>query len=233
MNKIRLESINKLYGTEPNIVHALKNVTLNIDDGELLAIMGRSGSGKSTLLKVLGGLTSIQSGEYYYGGKILKNKENQMSKFRNQHIGFIVQNYALLFDRSVYDNVELPLRYSHVTRKKREEMVMDILEKIGMDDLVDRFPGELSGGECQRVAIARAIVNNPEIILADEPTGALDEETEKLIMDILINLNKEGKTIIIVTHDPQIANQLNRIVYLKNGEILPTSDSRYVFKSDS
>lgn len=229
MNKIRLENINKFYGTEPNTVHALKNVTLNINDGELLAIMGRSGSGKSTLLKVLGGLTGIQSGEYYYGRILLKNKENQMSKFRNQHIGFIVQNYALLFDRSVYDNVELPLRYSHVTRRKREEMVMEILEKVGMGDLADRFPGELSGGECQRVAIARAIVNNPKIILADEPTGALDEETEKLIMDILINLNKEGKTIVIVTHDSQIANQLNRIVYLRNGEIVPSIDLQKCF----
>ncbi|MGI6123780.1 MAG: ABC transporter ATP-binding protein [Acetivibrionales bacterium] len=225
MNKIRLENINKFYGTEPNTVHALKNVTLDIKDGELLAIMGRSGSGKSTLLKVLGGLTGIQSGEYYYGGKLLKNKENQMSRFRNQHIGFIVQNYALLFDRTVFDNVELPLRYSHIAKRTREEMVMDILEKVGMDDLADRFPGELSGGECQRVAIARAIVNNPEIILADEPTGALDEETEKLIMNILIDLNKEGKTIIVVTHDSQIANQLNRIVYLRNGEVIPTSDT--------
>ena len=225
MNKIRLENINKFYGTEPNTVHALKNVTLDIKDGELLAIMGRSGSGKSTLLKDLGGLTGIQSGEYYYGGKLLKNKENQMSRFRNQHIGFIVQNYALLFDRTVFDNVELPLRYSHIAKRTREEMVMDILEKVGMDDLADRFPGELSGGECQRVAIARAIVNNPEIILADEPTGALDEETEKLIMNILIDLNKEGKTIIVVTHDSQIANQLNRIVYLRNGEVIPTSDT--------
>lgn len=225
MNKIRLENINKFYGTEPNTVHALKNVTLDIKDGELLAIMGRSGSGKSTLLKVLGGLTGIQSGEYYYGGKLLKNKENQMSRFRNQHIGFIVQNYALLFDRTVFDNVELPLRYSHIAKRTREEMVMDILEKVGMDDLADRFPGELSGGECQRVAIARAIVNNPEIILADEPTGALDEETEKLIMNILIDLNKEGKTIIVVTHDSQIANQLNRFVYLRNGEVIPTSDT--------
>ena len=148
-----------------------------------------------------------------------------MSRFRNQHIGFIVQNYALLFDRTVFDNVELPLRYSHIAKRTREEMVMDILEKVGMDDLADRFPGELSGGECQRVAIARAIVNNPEIILADEPTGALDEETEKLIMNILIDLNKEGKTIIVVTHDSQIANQLNRIVYLRNGEVIPTSDT--------
>lgn len=225
MNKIRLENINKFYGTEPMTVQALKNVTLNIQDGEFLAIMGRSGSGKSTLLKVMGGLTGIHSGGYYYDGKLLINKENQMSKFRNQHIGFIVQNYALLFDRTVFDNVELPLRYSHIKRKKREEMVMDILEKVGMDDLENRFPSELSGGECQRVAIARAIVNNPEIILADEPTGALDEETEKSIMDIFINLNKEGKTIIIVTHDSQIANQLNRIVYLRNGEVIPTGDT--------
>lgn len=219
MNKIRLENINKFYGTEPNTVHALKNVTLDIKEGEFLAIMGRSGSGKSTLLKVLGGLTGIHSGEYYYGGKILTNKEKQMSSFRNHHIGFIVQNYALLFDRTVYDNVELPLRYSRVSRNKREEMVMNTLEKVGIDNLAVRFPGELSGGECQRVAIARAIVNNPEIILADEPTGALDEETERLIMDIFINLNKEGKTIIIVTHDSQISYQLNKIIYLRNGEI--------------
>jgi len=220
MYKIRLESINKFYGKEPNIVHALKDVTLGIREGEFLAIMGRSGSGKSTLLKVLGGLTGIHSGRYYYENIELKNNERQMSLYRNRHIGFIVQNYALLFDRTVFENVELPLRYAGISKRKREEKVLEILEQVGMGDLSERFPGELSGGECQRVAIARAIVNNPDIILADEPTGALDEETEKVIMNIFAKLNEKGKTVVIVTHDYHIASQLNRIIYLKNGEIV-------------
>ena len=220
MYKIKLKNINKFYGKATNTVHALKNVSLGIEHGEFLAIMGRSGSGKSTLLKILAGLTGIDSGEYYYEKMLLKNNEKQMSMFRNRHIGFIVQNYALLYDRSVFDNVELPLRYSRISKKKREEKVFEILEQVGMEDLAERFPGELSGGECQRVAIARAIVNNPDIVLADEPTGALDEETEKVIMDIFIRLNIEGKTVVIVTHDPLIANQLNRIIYLINGEVV-------------
>ncbi|NLU51473.1 MAG: ABC transporter ATP-binding protein [Clostridiaceae bacterium] len=220
MYKIRLESINKFYGKEPNIVHALKDVTLGIREGEFLAIMGRSGSGKSTLLKVLGGLTGIHSGRYYYENIELKNNERQMSLYRNRHIGFIVQNYALLFDRTVFENVELPLRYAGISKRKREEKVLEILEQVGMEELAERFPGELSGGECQRVAIARAIVNNPDIILADEPTGALDEETEKVIMNIFAKLNEKGKTVVIVTHDYHIASQLNRIIYLKNGEIV-------------
>jgi putative ABC transport system ATP-binding protein len=220
MNNIMLRNINKFYGSGSNQVHALKNVSLDVKNGELLAVMGRSGSGKSTLLKVLGGLAGISSGEYYYDGKPLHYSEKYMSRFRNRNIGFIVQNYALLYDRTVFDNVELPLKYSGISRRKREEMTLDVLEQVGLDDLEQKFPYELSGGECQRVAIARAIVNNPGIILADEPTGALDEETEKTIMEILFSLNGEGKTIIVVTHDSQIAERFNRIVYLKNGEII-------------
>ena len=220
MNKICLEEVNKFYGLEPNTVHVLKNINLVINEGEALAIMGRSGSGKTTLLKVLGGLTGIHSGSYYYENKLLSNKEKSMGHFRNRHIGFIVQNYALLFDRDVYENVELPLKYAHVPKKKRIENVMEVLEQVGLSDLALRFPHELSGGECQRVAIARAIVNSPDIILADEPTGALDEETEKIVMSLFENLNEMGKTIVIVTHDPFIAKRLNRIVHLKNGQIV-------------
>ena len=215
-----LRKINKFYGSGPNRVHALKDVSLDVKDGELLAVMGRSGSGKSTLLKVMGGLTGISSGEYYYDGRPLRYREKYMSLFRNRNIGFIVQNYALLYDRTVFGNVELPLRYAGVPRRKREEKVMDVLGQVGLDDLEQKFPSELSGGECQRVAIARAIVNDPGIILADEPTGALDEETEATVMEILFRLNGEGKTLVVVTHDAQIAERFNRIVYLKNGEII-------------
>lgn len=219
MSKLRLENVNKYYQSGSGTVHALKNVSLEIEQGELLAVMGRSGSGKSTLLKVLGGLTGIDSGCYYYDNKPLTNKERHMSKFRNQHIGFIVQNYALLYDRTVFENVELPLKYAGVRKKLRESRVLEILEQVGLEDYEQRFPHELSGGECQRVAIARAIINNPEVILADEPTGALDEDTEGIILDIFKELNRDGKTIVIVTHDPVLAKKLHRVVYLNRGMI--------------
>ncbi len=219
MSKLRLENINKYYKSGSESVHALKDVTMEIDEGELLAVMGRSGSGKSTLLKVLGGLTGVDSGSYYYNNKLLTNREKHMSKFRNQHIGFIVQSYALLYDRTVFENIELPLKYSGMHKKHREDRVMEVLQQVGLEDYDHRFPHALSGGECQRVAIARAIINNPGVILADEPTGALDEETEEVIMDIFRKLNEDGKTIIVVTHDPSIAKKLHRVVYLRNGMI--------------
>ena len=219
MSKLRLVDVNKIYGKEPNTVHALNNITFEVKEGEFLAVMGRSGSGKSTLLKVLGGLTAINSGLYYYDDKPLTNKEKHMSQFRNDHIGFIIQNYALLYDRTVFENVELPLRYARMNKKMRSFRVDEVLDQVGLKAFSSRFPHELSGGEYQRVAIARAIVNNPDIILADEPTGALDEETEKTILNILFNLNKEGKTIIVVTHDVNISKMLERTVYLKNGEM--------------
>ncbi|HBG76569.1 MAG TPA: peptide ABC transporter ATP-binding protein [Clostridiales bacterium] len=220
MVQIKLEGISKTYGKNQAAVHALKNVTLQIEKGESVAVMGRSGSGKSTLLNVLGGLTTIDHGRYYFDGEQLKTTEKEMCRFRNRKIGFIVQNYALLNDKTIYENVELPLRFTKQGRKRRMEKVGSILEEVGLLDKKDRLTSEISGGECQRTAIARALVNDASVILADEPTGALDETTEKTIMQLFGRLNREGKTVVIVTHDPDIASLQDRIIRIRDGEVI-------------
>jgi putative ABC transport system ATP-binding protein len=190
-----------------------------VEDGEMVAIMGKSGSGKSTLLNIIGGLDTFDQGEYYYKGKktVFKNQE-QMARFRRNKIGFIMQNFALIEHKTVFDNVALPLRYNRLSRKTIENRVRQELSNMGLQDKAKRYPYQLSGGECQRVAIARALINEPELILADEPTGALDSNTEEEIMNILQDFNRRGKTIIIVTHDHNIATMCNRIINILDGK---------------
>ncbi|EJP6473841.1 ABC transporter ATP-binding protein [Clostridium botulinum] len=221
MEIIKLNKVNKIYSSKQNKVNALNNINLNINKGDLIAIVGPSGSGKSTLLNIIGTLDTITDGEY-----LLKNQQvnklniSQLSQLRNKTFGFVVQHFALISDYTVFENIEIPLEYAKVKYKDRKEIINSMLHKLKLDNKVNKSIKELSGGECQRVAIARAIANNPEIILADEPTGALDQKTGQDVMNIFKDLNREGKTVIIVTHDSKIANQCNRIVKIEDGVII-------------
>ncbi|MBN3525198.1 ABC transporter ATP-binding protein [Paenibacillus apiarius] len=222
MSKIVLEHAAKTYGHGDAAVSALVDVNLEIESGEMVAIMGRSGSGKSTLLNILGGLTSLDQGEYYFDGeKINFERPNQLSRFRRNHIGFIVQHYALIYDRTVFDNVALPLKYNKRSKTDITASVSKVLKDVGIYDLRNRYPSECSGGQCQRTAIARAIVNDADVLLADEPTGALDENTESSIMELFHSLHKQGKTIVMVTHDTDIAGQCARIIDMNDGMANP------------
>ena len=220
MSHILLKNISKIYGYGESKVNALKNIDLEINQGEMLAIMGRSGSGKSTLLNILGGLTKMTGGDYYFEDKQLCfENDKEMSSYRRSHIGFIVQHYALLDDRTIFENIALPLQYGKNTKEIINIKVNKLLKDLVIEDKRDRYPYELSGGQCQRTAIARAIVNDADIILADEPTGALDVKTEESIMKLFYKLNENGKTIIIVTHDKNIADNCNRTIIIDDGEI--------------
>lgn len=220
-NIIELTKIKKEFGKKEGVVKALSGVDMSVRQGEMVAIMGKSGSGKSTLLNIIGGMLSFDSGEYYYDGKIMNsNSKRELVRFRRNEIGFVVQYFALIEDLNVYNNVALPLKYQGYSRKKINTMVRDILEKLDIADKAKAYPDELSGGQKQRVAIARAIVKEPRVILADEPTGALDETTGNVVMDIFRDLNKSGKTIIIVTHDLGIANKCDRIIQIKDGLVV-------------
>ncbi|MDU1313691.1 ABC transporter ATP-binding protein [Clostridium septicum] len=221
MSMIKLTNINKIYGELESETKALNNINLEIKKGELVALTGKSGSGKSTLLNLLGQLDVESSGSISIDGTITKNlTKNQRSKFRNSTIGFIVQHFALINDYTVYDNIELPLKYGNVKKSLRKDLILDVSSKLGIEDKLKSKPNNLSGGQCQRVAIARAIVNNPNIILADEPTGALDTVTGSEVMNIFKSLNSNGKTVIIVTHDLKLANECDRIIELKDGCII-------------
>lgn len=218
---IKLYNVNKYYQCSKNKFKVLSDINLEIKKSELIAIIGKSGSGKSTLLNILSGMTDISEGDYYFYDKLMnKINEKEFSKFRNEHIGYIVQDYALIKDISAYKNVEIPTLYKKMKKSKKEEDILSALDKVDLLNKKDVMVNELSGGECQRVAIARSIVNNKSIILADEPTGALDEKTGKDIIELLLNLNKLGKTIVIVTHDKEIANRCNRVIELKDGKII-------------
>lgn len=218
---IRLTDINKTY---PGVVplHVLKGINLEIAKGELVSIMGASGSGKSTLLNILGILDNYDTGEYYLDNILIKNlSENKAADLRNRKIGFVFQSFNLINYKNALENVALPLFYQGVSRSKRNKLAMEQLELMGLADRSHHLPGELSGGQKQRVAIARALITNPSIILADEPTGALDSVTSKEVMKIFRDLNKEmGKTIIIVTHDPSVGEQTNRIIRISDGIII-------------
>ncbi len=221
MSILELRNIEKDYGKGEAQVKALKNINLSIEKGEMIAIMGPSGSGKSTLLNILGFLDKPTSGEYIFNGENIKDlKENDLAKYRNKKIGFVVQNFALLDDYTVFQNINLPLDYAKIKKRDRISLITNIVKKVGLSDKINKLPTELSGGQNQRVAIARALINNPDIILADEPTGALDLNTGEEIMDIFQELNKEGKTIIIITHDKNIASKCERILNIKDGILL-------------
>ena len=217
---IHLQDINKTYfGAQP--LHVLKGINLDIDKGEFVSIMGASGSGKSTLLNILGILDNYDSGEYTLAGTLIKDlSERRAAEYRNKMIGFIFQSFNLISFKTAVENVELPLFYQGVSRKKRHALAMDYLDRLGLLDWADHYPNELSGGQKQRVAIARALITHPQIILADEPTGALDSKTSVEVMQLLKQLNKEeGMTIVVVTHESGVANETNKIVHIKDGVI--------------
>ena len=217
---IHLKDINKTYqGAQP--LHVLKGISLDIEKGEFVSIMGASGSGKSTLLNILGILDNYDSGEYLLNGVPIWNlSERKAAEYRNHMIGFIFQSFNLISFKTAVENVELPLFYQGVSRKKRHTLALEYLERLGLLDWADHYPNELSGGQKQRVAIARALITNPQIILADEPTGALDSKTSVEVMQLLKKLNDEAHmTQIIVTHDPNVGAQTNRIIRIKDGVI--------------
>ncbi|WP_305239532.1 ABC transporter ATP-binding protein, partial [uncultured Muribaculum sp.] len=209
---IHLKNINKTYtGAVP--LHVLKGINLDISRGELVSIMGASGSGKSTLLNILGILDSYDTGAYTLNGQLIKNlSENKAAELRNKLIGFVFQSFNLISYKNALENVALPLFYQGVSRRKRNTLALEQLDKMGLKDWAHHLPSELSGGQKQRVAIARSLITNPAIILADEPTGALDSRTSVEVMKIFRQLNQEGMTIVIVTHDPNVGEQTNRII---------------------
>lgn len=217
---IELKNVRKIYKIGHQELHALKGVNINIDEGELVSIVGPSGSGKSTLLNILGILDGFDEGHYELAGTRMEDlTENKAAYYRNKFIGFIFQSFNLITFKNAMENVALPLYYQNVSRKKRNALALDYLDKVGLRDWAEHLPSELSGGQNQRVAIARALISQPKLILADEPTGALDSETSAEVMDLFREVNKLGITVIIVTHEHDISEKTERVIHLIDGHI--------------
>lgn len=220
-NLISLKGICKTYGKGDGLVTALRPIDLDIKKGEMLAIMGKSGSGKSTLLNLLAGLDTPDDGQYIYNGEEINTKnQNRMAKFRRNDVGFVVQHFALIDEYNVSQNIALPLRYGKLKGVSTKKRIKEIAERLEIGEKLRKYPSQLSGGQAQRVAIARAIAHKPSILLADEPTGALDEETGKSIMNLFKEINKEGTTVIVVTHDANVASFCQRTIRLHDGNII-------------
>ena len=220
-NLISLKGICKTYGKGDGLVTALRPIDLDIKKGEMLAIMGKSGSGKSTLLNLLAGLDTPDDGQYIYNGEEINTKnQNRMAKFRRNDVGFVVQHFALIDEYNVSQNIALPLRYGKLKGVSTKKRIKEIAERLEIGEKLRKYPSQLSGGQAQRVAIARAIAHKPSILLADEPTGALDEETGKSIMNLFKEINKEGTTVVVVTHDANVASYCQRTIRLHDGEIV-------------
>jgi len=218
---IKIEGLHKSYRIGKNSLHVLKGINFNVEEGEMVAIMGSSGSGKSTLLNIIGMLDVADEGEYTLDGIEIKDlDETKAAKYRNRFLGFIFQSFNLINYKTALENVELPLYYQKVPRKERQEKAAQYLSKVGLSDWIKHLPSELSGGQKQRVAIARAMAAEPKVLLADEPTGALDSTTSNEVMQLIQEINDEGKTILVVTHEDDIANMCKRIVQLKDGVII-------------
>ncbi len=217
---ITLKNLHKSYTTGRNSLHVLKGIDLNIEEGELVSIMGSSGSGKSTLLNVIGILDAYDQGEYKLNGQLITDlSEKKAARLRNSQLGFVFQSFNLISFKNAMENVALPLYYQKISRKKRNRIAMEYLDKMGIRDWAEHMPNELSGGQKQRVAIARALINQPKVILADEPTGALDTQTSYEVMDVLQEINRAGITVVIVTHERDISERTNRIIRLMDGNI--------------
>ena len=227
---IKIEKLHKSYPIGKDSLHVLKGLDLHIKEGEFVAIMGSSGSGKSTLLNIVGLLDGHDSGNYYLNGQLIENlDEKKAAILRNKFLGFVFQSFNLITYKNALENVALPLYYQGMGRKERNERALHFLDKVGLKDRADHLPSELSGGEKQRVAVARALVTNPKVILADAPTGALDSTTSHSVMELLKEINREGMTVFVITHEEDIAEETDRIVRLKDGVII--SDEKVLKKS--
>lgn len=227
---IKIEKLHKSYPIGKDSLHVLKGLDLHIKEGEFVSIMGSSGSGKSTLLNIVGLLDGHDEGNYYLNGQLIENlDEKKAAILRNKFLGFVFQSFNLINYKNALENVALPLYYQGIGRKDRNKIALQYLDKVGLKDRAEHLPSELSGGEKQRVAIARALVTNPKVVLADEPTGALDSTTSHSVMELLKEINREGMTVFVITHEEDIANETDRIVRLKDGVII--SDEKVLKKA--